>query len=509
MVELKSTGDSASADFAMTSAVLSGLWQSDTLVAQQTKHSCPSGNCTWDTFQSLAVCSACIDLTDRLSRNIVSYIPTCDGGGSFNLTVYRLPNGVGLTNLWKGKPPVAWMVGFGTANGSQSISFGSKDTLIWSMTMIRILEPEAKWPSSSVTAAECGLWYCVNSYDSEVKDGNLREVVSSAPSTRSHNSWQWSTHLWESYWNDFNLQENSKGPETLSYGKFSIENVTDLQLGDGFNVSQEAVYGISNFMNTTFTRSPDDDDLTGAENAMNNCFLGNSTSVLVQGINTFFGHDDDHEIHTSTAMPFLYHSQDLNATFATLAKSMTNSIRENSDENLVMTGKAGTLHVVYQVHWEYLILPIFLVFANAVFLVIVIYHTRKSGLAVLCTGAVPTVGLGGSIGPIFNEVRLRSRMEEAAKLQQVRFISVPREKQNSDDVENEPLSPEGENVPLSPQGEDGPSSHGGDDIPPFHGTEDHEMILMGERLENQESMRRRSDEERSIVSPISLDSRGA
>lgn len=105
--EMKATeGNSASADFAMTSAILSGLWQSDILVAQQTKHSCPSGNCTWDTFQSLTICSACIDLTDRLTKNIVPYITTCFGY-HVNLIVYRLPNGLGLTSLFEGKPPSA------------------------------------------------------------------------------------------------------------------------------------------------------------------------------------------------------------------------------------------------------------------------------------------------------------------------------------------------------------------------------------------------------------------
>lgn len=42
----ESEGGSASADFAMTSAAFSGLWQPNTLMAQQTKHSCPFGNCT-------------------------------------------------------------------------------------------------------------------------------------------------------------------------------------------------------------------------------------------------------------------------------------------------------------------------------------------------------------------------------------------------------------------------------------------------------------------------------
>lgn len=485
---------SASADLSMSSAFFQGLTQPDTLVAQQTKHNCPSGNCTWDNFQSLAVCSACTDLTDRLSKISVPFITQCYGR-HINLTVYRLPNGLGLTNL-RGEDPVEWMTGFGTGNESQSISFGSKDTLIWSMTIIRLSNTEVVWPRSPVTAAECGLWYCVRNYDSMVRDGNLVEFFSPAPSMRSHDSWQSSRSLPPPYW------ENSSG--NLSFGILSVETVTDLQLGGRFNVSDAAVYGISNLMNTTFTRSSDDDDENQAANEMNYCSndSGGNNAVLFKGSNALYGCENNHTFFTSTAMPYLFHSQDLNATFATLAKSMTNNIRENSDGNLVMTGKTGTLHVVYQIHWNYLILPIFLVVANAAFLVIVIYYSRKSGLAVLCSSAIPTVDLGGRIGPVFNKVRLRSRMEEAAKLQQVRFISVPKEKQNSDDVEGFTASHEDDGVTASSQEGDGVSS--------LHGADGHEMVvLMGTGDENQDNARRRSYAERSIVSPISLDSRSA
>lgn len=221
------------------------------------------------------------------------------------------------------------------------------------MTMIRVLNPKKLWPSS-VIAVECGLWYCVNNYDSKVKDGKLSEIVSSAPSTRSQNSWQWSSDR-RAILNNSNLvqqRENSTGPDTLSYGMFSIDNVTDLQLGDGFNVSQAAAYGISDFLNSTFTRSPDDDDITKAERRINLCeneYNDNNSVLFLQGINFLFENDDDHIFHTSTAMSYLYYSQDLNATFATLAKSMTNSIRENSDDNLIMSDKVGILHVVYQI----------------------------------------------------------------------------------------------------------------------------------------------------------------
>ena len=215
----------------MTSAVLSGLTQSDTVLAQQTKHNCPSGNCTWDTFQSLAVCSACIDLTNQLNSSTFR-IATCTSE-HVEMVVFRGPNGLRLINPVD-DPSLGWMVGFGTGNGSQSISFGSKDTLIWSMTMIRVSNPEASWPSSHVIAAECGLWYCVRNYDSLVKDGNLIEIESPAPSMRSKNSWQLS-----------NSPASRHGPKvedpTLSFGTSSIYNRTDLQLNDRFNVSQAAV----------------------------------------------------------------------------------------------------------------------------------------------------------------------------------------------------------------------------------------------------------------------------
>lgn len=495
----------------MTAAVISGLAQPYTQVAQQTKYNCPSGDCTWDNFQSLTVCSACTELTDRLSRKLVPHRTTCFGE-FHNLTVYSLPNGVRLTNVWRDRLPVGLMTGFGTSNESQSISFGSKNTLIWSMTMIRISDPNALWQDVSVTATECGLWYCVKNYDSTVKNGNLIELSSPAPSTRLHDSWQVTQEERDMEKRGKNITHHDdpslkfQSSDTLDFRISSINLRTDLQLGDGFNVSQEAIYGISSLMDTMFKPSPNSDAINKTEAAMNGCTSqpGNSSSVLVQGINALCSSRWGEMTYTSTAMPFHCQSKDLNETFATLAKSMTNSIRENSDDNLVMIGKIGTLHVVYQARWEFLTLPIFLVAVNAVFLITIIYYTRKSGLAVLCSGSIPIVGLGSSIEPIFKEIRLRSRMEEAAKLQKVQFISVPKEKQGSDDVEDGPPS----------QGGDGgtpPQEH--DNAALFHGTDGHEMVTLfvGDRLENPESprRRRRSDEERSIVSPISLDSRGA
>lgn len=510
----------------MTSAVLFGLTQPDTRVARQKMYNCPSGNCTWDTFQSLAVCSGCTDLTDRLKRSSFR-LPWPDGNKNWhydNETVYWLPNGLGLTKK-NGVNNTLLTTGFGTGNGSQSVSFGSKDTLIWSMTLIRIIDPKALWSHSFVTAAECGLWYCVQNYKSMVKDNNLIEVSSPAFSTRSRNSWQLLfTKNWDLPVLDFEprvpdkLAPNSKIrlPDTLNFDQGSmVGHLTDLQLGAGFNVSQAAVYGISDLMNTTFTDNVDPgvygiyhmEDTTATRNQYANYTLRHQYGPACGDafwcynvVNAYVKGSDDIE-YSPIVMQNLHHSQDLNVTFATLAKSMTNSIRENSDDNLVMTGKAGILHVMYQIHWEYLILSIFLVFVNAIFLIIVIFHTRKSGLAVLCSNAIPILGFGGNIEPIFKEVRLRSRMIEAAKLHQIQFISVSKKKKSSDDVEN---------VPSSHEPDDAIPPLNGDALSLLQETDGHEMmIFVGDQVEDQDSQSRRSDNVRSIISTISLDSRRA
>ena len=89
-----------------------------------------------------------------------------------------------------------------------------------------------------------------------------------------------------------------------------------MRLSEGFNLSQAAIYSISNLMNTTFT-------LPGKE-----------------GINAWVLPSDG-IVYEPTAMQRLYNSQDLEATFASLAKSMTNHIRRSSDDNTIVNGKEG------------------------------------------------------------------------------------------------------------------------------------------------------------------------
>ena len=304
--------------------------------------------------------------------------PTNSGLMVVPVTEYRLPNGL------RGDHSVL-ITAYGTGNEAKSVSFTSHDTLIWSMTMMNFI-------SLKVSAIKCGLWYYVNSYNSTVKNSILTEIINPTPSKREPDSWRPVPG------------PSTSGvailpPNTINYiGISSLFEQTDLQLGKRFNLSRAGIYSISDLMSTTFT-----------------------IKLNQKGINAYVLPTDG-TTYGPTAMQRLYNLQNLEATFASRAKSMTNNIRQNSDKKTVANGKEGKYLVLIQVWLWFLTLPIILIFGAVTFLAIVWHYTHKSKMAVWGTTALSIVALGGKMGSIFNTNDMRvSKMEEAAKWQLVQF----------------------------------------------------------------------------------------
>jgi hypothetical protein len=139
-------------DFSLQSAIVSGLTRPADSVTQQLPFVCASGNCTWEPFESLAVCSVCHDVESTLSRfehsgrlpyyltiNDVSSPAYADHG-----TAFKLPNGHFISNVdgWAFNHPVnetvagtatggiLYMSTFGTTNASLTSSFAGMPNLI-------------------------------------------------------------------------------------------------------------------------------------------------------------------------------------------------------------------------------------------------------------------------------------------------------------------------------------------------------------------------------------------
>lgn len=385
-------GTNVDADFSMKSAIFYGLSESSASISQHVKYNCYSGNCTWDEYETLAVCSACNDMKDQLNKQekfggplYIQLAITNPGPLIENYTEYQLPNGL------TGDSSVL-LTAYGTGNSSETVSFQQQDTLIWAMSMISFSNADVLRPSldgAKISATECGLWYCVNRYKSSVEKGNLTETVIQEDSKRNPDSWK---RIPDQSTDNI----TSEPTDSINYGLSASVDRTDLQIGDGFNLSKAAIFGISDFMNKTFS------------------------SRLHPG------HINAYAVNNHTFIPTVvqqfYNAPDLAATFRSLAQSMTNNIRQNGDNNTMKFGQTGTYQILIRTRPWFLALPIVLNVAAVIFLSMVMLFSHKSQLAVWGTNVLPILAVGNKVGRIFDSnVMSANAMEKIAKRDHVRF----------------------------------------------------------------------------------------
>jgi hypothetical protein len=380
----------------MQSAVLYGLSHPLNVTTQQLKFNCPSGNCTWPSYQSLAVCSRCTDLTSLLTRHAdlgAQYWALAEDNsavGASNGTSYRLPNGLFLDNpdgwQWGARPTdgAVFMTTYGTGNASATNSMGDIDTLIWAAGIIKtgpdVANVSAAWPHMPVSATECALYYCVNKYETHVRNGSLAESVAVvAGARRKADSWQMVD--FPASWNAYN--------ETMLASidfdaRFSGARRSDLVLqvpdGERFNVSQNAVMSVSAYFKTAFQA-----DLQ----------VYNKTNGTVEGqINGWYMNSTTIQYRPSTIQPF-WKSVNLDETFKTLATSMTNVLRADADagDSAQVLGQLGQMVTYYSVQWPWIALHCLVVLMAGVFLALTIRRCgnsppvwKSSTLAVMSRG---------------------------------------------------------------------------------------------------------------------------
>ena len=134
---------------------------------------CPSGNCTWAPYQSLALCSQCVDVTSLIKRTPLGCERYDDGYSAddyitdgyrhinYSSCLSSLPNGLSL----KG-------------NGSQ-IS-GTLPPMMLDRVGYAIVNFSLLDITDSPWAAECSLYWCVNTYTATVNNGRFAETLESS-----------------------------------------------------------------------------------------------------------------------------------------------------------------------------------------------------------------------------------------------------------------------------------------------------------------------------------------
>ena len=137
-------------DLSMKAAVYSGVFDARNSANSSTEFHCSTGDCSFDLFSSLAVCSSCANITRSIQTSGTKLVlpngPSISGvGGQINVTTTKDP--LGLEDI--------------EASVLRFSSIRTKDTN----------------DSSTAEAWECVLYYCVNEYNATVQSGDLHQEI--------------------------------------------------------------------------------------------------------------------------------------------------------------------------------------------------------------------------------------------------------------------------------------------------------------------------------------------
>lgn len=410
----------AIADYSVQAGIYNALVQSYDALVQQTPFSCPTGNCTWAPFESLAICSTCNNVTHQLSRyQEPSYLYNdltkriAYNYFTPNATSFQLPNGLYINNV-NGIPYIRpedytsskvleaiYMTFYGTGNASRTNEFRQSESLLWAMTFLKMNAPSIDstrsngWPNVTVEALECGLFYCVNQYSSAVRKGILYETeIFMENTTRDPQSWELIDY------NPINLDNINIDNNSMNSLEFNNSTSswprTDLMFGNGFNLSWASVNSLSSQFQSQFTsaKTINDSDHKNFSRALD------YTPINGYYKNQINSGDPSLVAYSPTVMQILYDSSNLNDTFRKIARSLSNAIRTGADNSTVQTGASGVLTTYFRIQWAWIVLHIIVMAGGAAFLLATIFETRRIGVPIWKSSALASLSQTNEIGDV-------------------------------------------------------------------------------------------------------------
>jgi hypothetical protein len=354
----------------MVGAIFSGMFfgSGDTQeTSLDISPSCPTGNCTFPTFQSLAVCSSCEDLTHTIKR-------TCYNGtyemnlGDPNSTVYKrlycelfLPNGLKVNISGVGNNIYG---AFASSGYLPPVGQPKMGNTILNFSRIRgPVQDRYGNVTQSPRADQCSLHWCVNTYQSRVNNGHIYENITHS----------WHSHTTE-YWSDRPVMNGRKlvlVPPATSEQHSNNSN---------FTVAFLATNGLSSWLAEKSTTS-------------------NSQAVSVEKGSLSWGPDKSVNSSSNSAdMLRVFRDSEVPTLFANMAKSMTRNIRSvNSSQQTMFDGLDGflnpitgvgpangtaqTLQVYISVRWPWLTFSASLVAAAIVLLAVTVINTARRDIS--------------------------------------------------------------------------------------------------------------------------------
>lgn len=356
----------------MLGAIYSGMFfgvqdSNAAAVSLDMNPSCPTGNCTFPPFQSLAICSTCEDVSQTLIR-------TCPNGNDSSYCQFSLPNGLKINKTDLADDLLGLVATSGYLDQLQnSTQYGNT---FFTFTRIRALHPEDEVnyisTLNNVSATQCLLYWCVNTYKAQVTSGQLYEEVKA--------SWYSNATEW---WFD---RRGAMNDERIDLIPPPLANHTNSTANPNFTVGYLPSLGISEFLASKLT-------------------LSNSYAPGPDG--SSFGPDETNNASSFTNSQDLlriFRDSDMDRLFESLAKSMTRNIRDANASNQAMSsdgftgplpgvglanGTASYDHIYVSVRWGWLTLSVALVLLTINFLILTIFQSTRHDVAPWKSSPVP------------------------------------------------------------------------------------------------------------------------
>jgi len=175
-------------------------------------------------------------------------------------------------------------------------------------------------------------------------------------------------------------------------------------LGTGY-ISSDAIFSISAFMNSTFAL----EDLVYGDR-----YDDNDTKRL----NGYYIETDSGYQWSPPAMDPLMKSNDLNLTFAAIARSLTNALRTGSDTPPV-SGKSGYIQIVLQVQWPWMVLPLTVVAGGLLQLQVSVTVSKETAMPVWKSSFLAVMSRGDEVAGLLHGCKTLEDFETKAKEQSV------------------------------------------------------------------------------------------
>ncbi|KAJ5907650.1 hypothetical protein N7495_000332 [Penicillium taxi] len=329
-------------------AIYSGIFQEQGTNSKNTLFNCPTGNCTFSPYQTLGYCSRCANITDSLTLTKTVVVPTIPQEDIYN---YTLPNNFTFSTSMNS-------IYLMNATTDESLELVKLDTTdITPIINFTAITAAGYGVPPRISATECTLYFCVQTYNSSVSNGQLSENIISTKATTN-----------------------------ASYSAFSEEN---------FAITPEKCY-----TNGTVYDDPSKYPKKCVYNVnwLSRLAMSNSLDSLLKGTGSLFVSNRPRwDSDTLEALYGLYGNYtDINLVFQSLASSLTVNARSNVCTSDVR-GKAWSVESFVRVRWGWFILPIIVVVLSVIFLMVTIAHTRNqyiwksSPLALLFSGLMVEV----------------------------------------------------------------------------------------------------------------------